>query len=443
MEARYLMNSIAEELRDISLKQEEQGNIYNALRIMSLSHELKPNGPFIKRKLIELRSKVYITFIVACRNDGLTERVNSFINGLILADSYGLMFKYSWMGNRFFQNDHHSVPDSFDEFLSPEFKSEYEQEIADFIFNRPFIKDESFLLSLPKKASNAIYFRAPNRYLIESLPLATRERGKDIFYNKLFNQKLNKLFYRISERIDTLKKESEINAIHFRSGDVIYGEYRKSGLYCRNKSLSMPFVEMLLVKAKTATFVFSASKSDVNYLKSKHENVLTLADIGIQELTATEQMLAEVVVMSSCNKLYGTASTGVTYLARLVGDVAFIPPHSVMTMREEFEFYIDLFLNRVSLNNVYQMSFFLINILILQGIVNKPFDNITREVITKLKAIDPENSLIKFLDIQVKLINKNDREKKELIAKLKDYKIEYESFISNMDKRSRFAESFL
>jgi hypothetical protein len=312
--------------------------------------------------------------ILACRHDGLTERINAIVTGLLISSEIGCDFRFMWpdFGGR---HESHSVPNEVYEIFSKKFIKKYFTEYSTFKFpvdfdskNYDSIRDntvkeyETGVLSALQKekiCSQGFLF-SPLRFsecFYSSLDFGFVER---LFLDEMFNDEISSFL----EGLSSKKKAIDYTALHFRCGDVVHGEARTWGQFARDKSITFPIASYLIESTTENFVVFGASEVDLIELNSQRANVLLAKDIIGGNVSNPVAMILEVLLMSKCTSIIATHGTGVTYLAQLLSGIEVRKVTSLINKSSEYEL-ITKYLNKGAFYNDLQTAFCFYNAFIL------------------------------------------------------------------------------
>jgi len=285
-------------------------------------------------------------YILSWRSDALTERLNSILNGIYLAKLLNLEFRFTWPD---FIDDstHHVIPNSpWDLFSAAFMHAHYVKEKQVSIPTGFDIDDQRQRRSQMLRTNHSSpkfrklsergfdFFLAPLRRP-ESV---TREtlfvESVNIFKNQMFTSAVRESL----DMAGALKIEPGTTAIHFRCGDVIYGKARFWGRFARDKSLCLPVARHLLMQTDPdrGKILFGGSQKDLNLLRGgvgKH----VLANEKLAGIAnGSAGLLAEVILMSRCGRLFCSGGSGVTNLAKAIGNVEALDVRALLSVEEEY-----------------------------------------------------------------------------------------------------------
>ncbi len=270
---------------------------------------------------------------VASRTDGLGERLRGLINAMILAEHFGVEYKFIWPERGAGSQQHHAIVR------------------ARATFNRTFLGLHHIEKITPEEyppLTGRLQPPAEIRALLAS-PVkgiaVTQEpidRLIDLRELKNLRGKYRRAFYRIRFTKEALLAVESATivplprnavAVHLRAGDIIYGSFRMSSA-ATHKAACYPVVKQLIMRLKAEgknPIIFGQDQTVCRLLADKFGLVLA-TDI----VTYDDQLcaaLSEIVVMSRCDEIYAGAS-GFSILAGLIGDKKRQSPAGEQTPQE-------------------------------------------------------------------------------------------------------------
>jgi hypothetical protein len=345
-------------IRNLAIKA-ESSNMLDAFKLMLIANSYRPDGAFIKHKLELYRKKIFENGVIcSSRADGLTEKINSMLNGLLIADLLGLEFIFVWKSHGGIKlKEGHSVPSDMDQLYSSDLIKKHFIKESEFNFPAEYwlpIKEKMKKLTLKcigeLENDGNQFWLSPLR-LTQNKHFFTQAQIQNVFFNRLFTKTIN-------NRLCDAKKfviPSNNVAIHLRGGDVVYGDYRHSGIHARDKSLTLLICEHLtkhfMNEGRNVIF-FGASQGDIDYLTNKYSNASSMKTMGFTLDSATESMLCEIYFMSQCSLLIGAKGSGVTHLASNVGNVKFVPIDKFIARKHQVQIYKE----RIRIDNLKDYS---------------------------------------------------------------------------------------
>ncbi len=271
--------------------------------------------------------------VVSNRADGLGERLNSLLNAIVISKTFGYRLGYTWRDishalpyQKGTENKSnligHAIVEEQD-FFSPSFIKKHS------VTNKPLNNFKTIIdknityASLSTTETNeklagwfsprlALTDHFSNELLIDSI-YSYRDAFSFIDFNKP-----------IAESIQYAKEvmqESSYIAIHLRSGDVFYGEYRKF-LHYTYKGIVLPLAKKIIEDHKKKglkVIVFGQDLTVLSYLKEQY-NIITVEDFShYSNFDSTQQAMFEITLMSRAKDIIA-GSSGFAKLAGWIGE---------------------------------------------------------------------------------------------------------------------------
>lgn len=339
----------------ISLESSSPFEAYVLYR-MVLRH--RPHAPVVLDRIRHLDARVRKDWVVALRGDGLCERLNAIICGYFLASVHDLEFRFLWPDLSYlrqrFQIDFaqgHSVPETTAQLLSTQLITNHQIEenllltpMGGWVdanqLVRPFILDDFDKLNNEASISRPCWL-APWRYSHELVDAVGQKAFQTFFRDTLFSNKIKSHL----QKIDDLGLLDARVALHVRGGDVVYNDARHTHTFGRVKTLSLAVAEALcdhFTSLGKTVLLFGATQNDLELLAHNRPGVLIVNELGLGEADHTAEVIRDVWLMSSCEKIVSAEDTGVTKLASAVGRAELVPYADVFPPAEEYQLSLEL-----------------------------------------------------------------------------------------------------
>ena len=338
-------------------------------------------------------------YMISARKDGTTERVNSILTGYLLAQNLDLPFRFSWATDvGAAQNELCSVTNQLADFIHPDFASRYFTKFDEVrAFEVPGYKSDDFFFAA-QRIHNPVSKGALDEVLRSRLnvcPPARLEQPLIEAWEGDIQNAIRKIFRpSYTELLESFKpKVGHFVGIHYRGGDVIYGQHRHAGHSIGYKSAPLPVIEDLIKRnERQAILLFGTpigeTLDDLHYLRDKYENVtlsLEYAD------PAMDGVIQDSFLRSCCSTLHAYRGTGVARLAGFINTrlntVSFTDTYSPENI---YQIYVDNLDNRAY--NDLQRSFININALALAITLRKPRKK-RSQYLENIRQLDPDNKL--------------------------------------------------
>lgn len=301
-------------------------------------------------------SEVQKPIVLMNRTDGLGERLCAMINAIRLADALDRDFRYFWTSN-IWNPVYHKLATAKEKPILGQSITQQEE-----IFSEFFIENFSLKTHNPKDyrpcpskpITRAKFDQAEKTQAVKGwVPNQNFMEGE---FDKTFMQTVNlssrDAFNRISfspaiQNVITAARRVNIkafDAVHMRSGDMVFGEVRKWG-HWSNKVLNPSVAKDLITKLQGQGREVVLFGQDVEGLASlaKERNCLFVGDL-IQTIdsTITERSFFEMVLMSRAENIYAGYS-GFSRAACMMSNKQVKIPHKLYTA----EAYIDITLKDI------------------------------------------------------------------------------------------------
>ncbi len=271
-----------------------------------------------------MTDKVFLT----ARNDGLGERLKALLNAMVLAEFFGVDFKFQWRLNPTLRTQHHCIESKLVTF-TPEFLTDHDL---------PHFDRTDYPVLLPVRASQdavrAALAGAPGGLLVNQEPL---DNLID-FANEIPPSAYRDAFERIG--FSTLLMDAMAAArsaaipatsvaLHLRAGDIVYGDFRMVGTL-NQKALCYPlakaFILQLLDMGKYP-LVFGQDMTTCRLL-ARTAGLRLARDYLPPTWSSLAEALAEIVLMARCHEIYAGVS-GFSRVAALIGEGELLTPLDV------------------------------------------------------------------------------------------------------------------
>ena len=204
--------------------------------------------------------------------------------------------------------------------------------------------------------------------------------------NVIFNDNYLRQFEMLSEEAG-----SNTIAIHYRGGDVIYGEFRSEKRVAFNKSLSLCYVEYLIRQNQSSDILLFGTPvgdtlCELIWLKERYSNVRLALDITNRDF---DGVIQDSYLMSCCGEVHAAQGTAVTALASLFRPCLRIVER--LSAQEEFALLSDV-VHRNAYAEYFPLQKSYTNIhLYLLGTVLGCSEEALKEFVNAVDKYDPAN----------------------------------------------------
>lgn len=261
-------------------------------------------------------------FILAGRMDGLGCRLRALMVAMALAKYCGLPMRVYWEDNKS-DNSFHDV-----KALEDTFSDSY---IADHCVSRTELAElrKMSLQGLLSNKATSGYYDCP-----QSISGELRNLGgfSEFFANldlRVFFDEIgfSELNAKAIEHAYGLEMADLSKAIHLRAGDVVYGNFRRSGHYV-SKVIPFPLVNKIIPHGGRVV-AFCQDSMLVHYLR-EFDGVEISDDYACPGNSGLQKALFDIVLMSRCKEIIA-GSSGFSMCAAMLGGQKFIEPRSVFS----------------------------------------------------------------------------------------------------------------
>ena len=256
---------------------------------------------------------------LAARTDGLGERLRAMINAMILAEHFGVAFKFQWQERGPNAQQHHAI-------VSPKLT-----------FNRGFLS-RHFVADIAPEDYPPLTGRHQPPAAVRTL-LASPIKGLTVSQEPIHRlvdlSKLRNLRGQYGQAFRRIKFTPKVSAaiaaartallpdncvaIHLRAGDIIYGSFRFASA-ATTKAVCYPVVKRLiadLIAEGKYPLIFGQDKIVCRMLADRFQ--LRLAADILPHDDILSAAVSEIVLMSRCQEIHA-GSSGFSILASQIGN---------------------------------------------------------------------------------------------------------------------------
>lgn len=285
--------------------------------------------------------------IISARSDGLGERLNAIVNGMILGRLMGYCYGFVW------SNSLHAAQLGVN---NPALVGHAIEPVED-VFSQEFIS-KYFLKKVPSgklKEFSGYVGTASNISEIETKEklngwLAPRLMLKEVFdrsfidtpygYPQAFSDiKFSEDIERVRKIVDELPIK-DFCALHLRSGDVFYGEYRKFVHYTY-KGIVLPIAKKIIedsMKMGRQVVLLGQDRIVLDYLQSEYKTVVLVDSLfPCDGFSTLQKAFFDIFLMIKSGVIYA-GSSGFAKFAALVSYKEVIAPMNLYQPEEQADF---------------------------------------------------------------------------------------------------------
>ena len=286
--------------------------------------------------------------IIANRADGLGERLNAMLNAIVIAKTFGYTFGYTWKSEthaNHLQKDAEKNPNLVGHSVVPENNFFAESFISTYSLDNN--NNMNFKVITGKDNTYSSLYQSEIKNRLDGW-ISPRLELKEHFHEELlidntFSYKDAFLFLKFTDPISysiNLAKRIMNNdtyiALHLRSGDVFYGEYRKFVHYSY-KGIVLPLAKAIIeqyLKKDFKVVVFGQDLQVLKYLKNTYK-ITTVEDFQeYHTFDTTQKAMFEIILMSEAESIIA-GSSGFAKLASWIGAKNLKTPGNFYTASEQ------------------------------------------------------------------------------------------------------------
>lgn len=349
---------------------------------------------------VEVNARIYAKFgapvFVARRSDGLGERLNALINAVRLSDIFQTDFKFSW-SDRLLDDPFHAIM-PIDRMFSKDFIAKHHSPLEATRGAWEFDNQKRPLAAVEWALCGYGGVSGPRTALSDHISDAV-----EILQNASPSEAFRRIEFshEINEVIDLAKKTpiaDKAVAIHLRSGDIFYTDYRKY-LHYTYKGITTPIAKAMIRKFTNdgyCVYLFGQDKEQIEYL-SQFGPAVDTSKLNAERVASMERhqkAMYDLVFLSRFEKILG-GSSGFARQASWIGGGSIISPNALFSAKEQHEISIaDLEENCKKYNPLqtsfgYWYSYF-------YGRQNHKPDTCI-DILNKAILYDPDNELYYFV----------------------------------------------
>lgn len=301
-----------------------------------------------------ISGETFKPIVLMNRTDGLGERLCALINTIRLADALGTDFKFHWTAD-IWNPVYHLISEkqkntvlgqsiaSQEEIFSEEFIKKYE---LDTYHAKKFRSCPQGPMTLAKfrqdQENHEFEGWTPSQRFLENdcdpeFLKTIQKSSADAFRTIGFTPEIENLIFRAAE-----EKIEEFDAVHLRSGDMVFGEVRKWGQWS-NKVLNPSVTRHLIhdIKKKGRSVVLFGQDVDGLTKMAAELNCHFVGNMIPEDAkTPTQRAIFEIMLMSRAKTIYAGYS-GFSRAACMIANIRAKTPNRLYDTQD----YVDITLN--------------------------------------------------------------------------------------------------
>lgn len=259
-----------------------------------------------------------MTFFFSNRTDGLGERLKALLNAMVLAEHYKLPFKFCWPEHKDYvlQSGHPDIS-------------------ASSIFSKTFLDmhliDRDDLKAFRVRPLRSLGASIEADIAIQVQQTSLKGQAPKLTPNIKVRADYVKIFRSIdfAPEIDQMRKIANLidigecaDALHLRSGDVIFGEYRYLGDYAL-KALAYPLAEKIAYDNRLQNrrlIVFGQDQVMCRRIAGICNGIVSSDIECTVGISKTAQAFFDIFLMSRCKKIFQAGSGFPTFASWISGN---------------------------------------------------------------------------------------------------------------------------
>lgn len=244
--------------------------------------------------------------ILVNQADGLTGRISSILEAYAVSCISSTELRFTWPGIEINSNNKfYSIPDKIELLFASEF---FQNRLTNqFLWEKD--NYSNYKIFLYKKYGD--HYQSKNKQLHDKI--------NDLIYNDFFSREIINLFNEINKSIVSF---GEFDAVHFRCGDVFYGDYTDNESFISNRTLDYTQVMHICENVSKANriFLFGATKQDIDYIAGTTGKIFTINSLlqNAENINGSVFVILDAFVASKAKKLFCSNNSHVTRLASIL-----------------------------------------------------------------------------------------------------------------------------
>lgn len=345
---------------------------------------------------VEVNARIYEKFdrpvFVARRSDGLGERLNALINAIRLSSIFQTDFMFSW-SDRLIDDPFHAIM-PIDRMFSKDFIDKHHAPLEKTRGAWEFDKQKRPLSAVEWALCSHGGVSGPRTSLSDYISDATeilRAASPAEAFRKIgFSQEINEAI----ALARTTPIPDKAVAVHLRSGDVFYSDYRKYVHYTY-KGLTTPIAKAMIRKFVAddhSVYLFGEDREQIEYLSETGPavNSFKLNADKIAAMERHQRAMYDLVLLSRFDKILG-GSSGFARQASWIGGGRLISPNEIFSADQQHKISIEDLEENCDKYNPLQTSFGYWHCYFYGR--HKREIEVSIDVIRKSIIFDPENEL--------------------------------------------------
>lgn len=279
--------------------------------------------------------------VVSNREDGLGERLRALCNAIAVANFLGADFKFEWEAIPF-HPELHAIQPVEDTFEAGFVRDHHAAKV---------VSDEYAALVFPRytPAKLCALMEAPYKGII--MQQTGLHHIMDLSAQPDWPQRFRQAFDSLPfvapveaarQKALTAALPAHPVALHLRAGDIVFGEHRFRGRFGA-KVVTYPVAKRLIVdliaEGKTPV-IFGQDLVTCRYLAERYGAKLAVDILDLGEATALQAALADIVLMSRCERILA-GNSGFALMAEALDMAPHIDPDTLFTPAETADIIVN------------------------------------------------------------------------------------------------------
>ncbi|CAD7341732.1 hypothetical protein SPHS8_03656 [Sphingobium sp. S8] len=370
---------------------------------------------------IEVNARVYAKFdkpvFVGRRTDGLGERLNALINAIRLSDIFQTDFIFSW-SDRLADDPFHAIM-PIGRMFSQDFIAKHHVPLADTRGAWEFDNQKQSLAAVEWALCSHGGIAGPRTSLSDHISGAADilhdASPSDAFKRIGFSEEVNEAILLAK----TTPIPPEAVAIHLRSGDIFYKDYRKYVHYTY-KGMTIPIAKAMIRKFSAegdSVYIFGEDKEQIEYLSQVcfAVNSSKLNADKTASMERHQKAMYDLVLLSRFKKIL-SGSSGFARQASWIGGGRLISPNEIFDAEQQHRISIEDLQNNRDKYNSLQTSFGYWHAY-YYGRNKRELHN-SIDALNNAKIFDPENELYPLILSSLFVMNDDLLESQQVLETL-------------------------
>jgi hypothetical protein len=273
-----------------------------------------------------------MTLFISHRTDGFGARLLNMLVTMVLAERHGCDFRFTWKTSI---REFHAL-DAADKIFTPDFLAEHLVEAPSrrrqgHVFVEQFedVGDEALAKRFDRATRAVVVSRFDDPELLLS---AFAQSGQNPFADAFPKIRFVEELKTAIDAADQAPLPDRAVAIHLRSGDIVFGDYRLDPRF-ETKIIPLPLARFVIQESLArgeVPIIFGQDEISCSKLAASM-GIRTIEQMfGLSRKSALERVLFEAVILSRMKAIHGGQSAFL-YVPSLIGAVPVIDPETALS----------------------------------------------------------------------------------------------------------------